>query len=155
MYFFTVAKEEEGALEIHYGSIYESEITSRDVRQLGRMDGETCFSFDSRRFMRTVLARSPIHLSLYARDVVVHHRKSMDHLQISCVWREGERRMINMDGKGFLKDFFTKKIFKRGRTMEFYRNPETINSWTEKGVRNLWKFLKEKENESGTSRFLA
>lgn len=102
VYFFIVAKEEEGALEIHYGSIYESEITSRDVRQLGRMDGEMCFSFDSRRFMRTVLARSPIHLSLYARDVVVHHRKSMDHLQISCVWREGERRMINMDGKGFL-----------------------------------------------------
>lgn len=39
--------------------------------------------------------------------------------------------------------------------MEFYRNPETINSWSEKGVRNLWKFLKEKENESGASRFLA
>lgn len=107
MYFFTVAKEEEGALEIHYGSIYESEITSRDVRQLGRMDGETCFSFDSRRFMRTVLARSPIHLSLYARDVVVHHRKSMDHLQISCVWRENDKH----GWKGIFVRLFHEKNF--------------------------------------------
>lgn len=43
------------ALEIHYGSIYESEITRSITRVLetcASLDGETCFSFDSRRFIR-------------------------------------------------------------------------------------------------------
>lgn len=43
------------ALEIHYGSIYESEITRSITRVLetcASLDGETCSSFDSRRFIR-------------------------------------------------------------------------------------------------------
>lgn len=42
-------------LEIHYGSIYESEITRSIIRVLetcASLDGETCSSFDSRRFIR-------------------------------------------------------------------------------------------------------
>lgn len=85
----------------------EHHTSSRDVRQLGW--GNMFFVRFPPIYTRAVLARSPIHLSLYPRDVVVHHRKSMDHLRISCVWGG---RMINTDGKGFLQDFFTKKIFK-------------------------------------------
>lgn len=57
IYFFTLAREGKGdsLLEIHYGSIYEGEITRSITRVLetcASLDGETCSSFDSRRFIR-------------------------------------------------------------------------------------------------------